>query len=145
MDADDYYGPNDNLRVDLSINANTWKPIFRQAIGNNLSLKVIRGQLLQPYPVRLAVNADEMAEIEITGGLGYVPITFAGLRNYRGYELWQEIGGKRQQVDQSILLNDFWQTDFDSATGEYRITYNISLDSPNDKPRVVRLIFKPAT
>ena len=125
MDADDYYGPNDNLRVDLSINANTWKPIFRQAIGNNLSLKVIRGQLLQPYPVRLAVNADEMAEIEITGGLGYVPITFAGLRNYRGYELWQEIGGKRQQVDQSILLNDFWQTDFDSATGEYRITYNI--------------------
>jgi len=159
MNADDYYGPNDNLRADLAANANTWKPVFRQAVGNNLRLQVRRGRLIQPYPVRLAVDADETAEIDITGGLGYVPITFAGLRNYSGYELWQDIGSKRQRVDQSVLGNevldslplriqnkkDFWQTDFDSLTGEYRITYNISLDSPDDKSRVVRLIFKPAT
>ena len=159
MDADDYYGPNTNLRSDLVVNANTWKPIFRQAVGNNLRLQVRRGQLRQPYPVRLAVDADETAEIEITGGMGYVPITFAGLRNYKGYELWQEIASKRPRVDQSALgyevldlpprrmqhQNDFGQTDFDAVTGEYRLTYNISLDSPDDKPRIVRLTFKPAT
>jgi len=36
MKAGDYYKPNENLRKSLQTTANTWKPVHRQAVGNDL-------------------------------------------------------------------------------------------------------------
>jgi hypothetical protein len=77
----------------------------------------------------------------VTGGLGYAPVTFTGLKGHAGYELWQSVDGQRAKVDQSVHGRDFWQTDYDPATRTYRQTYNVPLDSPGDQPRTVRFEF----
>ena len=141
MAADDYYGPNDNLRAALSKGGNTWRPIYREAIGNNLKLQPIRGRILHDYPIVVEVDEDQIAEFDVTGGIGYVPFTFVGLDNYRGYELLRDTDGRMARIDQSVHGNDYWQTDYDPVTRKWAITFNISLDSPNDQRRKVRFLF----
>jgi len=139
MSAADYYGPNEALRAALREGGNTWRPVFREAAGNHLQLKAIRGTIRRGYPIVVEVGRGERAELEVTGGVGYVPITFAGLRASRGYQLRQVVGDKSRVVDQSVHGNDFWQTDYDPAAGRWRITYNVCLDGPG---RTARFVFE---
>ncbi len=81
--ASDYYGPNVSLAAALSENGNTWSMIYREAIGNDLDVIVSKGTLEHTYPIR--IHAPDGAEFSVTGGLGYVPMTFNGLPNYRRY------------------------------------------------------------
>ncbi|HUS47203.1 MAG TPA: hypothetical protein VM098_03720 [Phycisphaerae bacterium] len=141
--ADDYYGPNDNLRASLKETGDSWKPVARQAAGNALDVKLASGTLQRAYPIQIKVDAGQSAVFEVTGGLGYVPLTFTGLTGYKGYALWMTVDGKETRVDQSVHGADFWQTDYDEDSKTWRQTYNVSLDSPRDRRRTVKFAFRP--
>ena len=133
--ADSYLGTNEALKKSLRTLADTWQAVYRLVKGNDLKLKVTEGRLQRNYPVEIAVGNTGAAELEVTGGLAYVPFTFTGVVSQKNpvvYELSAD--GTRKAVNQSDHGNDFWQTERDSSTGLYRITYNLNLDSPEDQP-----------
>jgi hypothetical protein len=135
--ASDYYGPNNSLRAALGQWENTWHMIHREATGNDRHVEVVTGTLRSRYPAVCILAAGDRVEFTITGGLGYVPITMAGLTSHRGFAL--HLDG--QQVDQSIHGNDFWQTDYDPATRTWEMTFNLPLGG--ERPHNVR--FGPAS
>ena len=148
MSADDYYGPNEPLRAALRTGGDTWKMALREAVGNHLNVQATRGQVVRRVaPVEVAVDERGGAAVAIRGGLGYVPLTFTGLKSYRGVELWRDDGDGRgaRLVDQSVHGRDFWQSRFDPASHTWSLTYNLPLDAPDTPPKVVRLDLRPGT
>ncbi len=144
LNAGDYYGPNENLRAHLAEHANTWCPVWRQARGNDLRVSAARGTLKQHYPVVVEVDNTGAADVEVLGGIGYVPFTFAGVRDPKHPALWEIRDGRKMVIDQSVHGRDFWQADYDPVGGAWAITYNISLDTPDDRPKTRRFIFQAA-
>lgn len=130
--ADDYYGPNRALSEALENGENTWKMIHREAVGNDLQVEIGRGTLLRQRPITIR-SKENRAEFTVTGGLGYVPVTIAGLTTYRDPVLEMNAAGVWKPVDQSVHGKDYWQTDFDSTMDTWEITYSVPLDSPGDK------------
>ena len=128
--ADDYYGPNETFRKHLEENPRSWKTVHRAAVGNNLEVNVAGGELKSRFPIIIETTKPEVT-IDIKGGLGYVPIRFDGLATADGYALYEVVDGEEKPLDQSRHGNDFWQTDYDTNTGTYWMTFNITLD---DKP-----------
>ena len=130
----DYYGPNANLIAALNASAgsyggaNTYGMINREAVGNNLSPTVSKGTLLNNYPVKIRVDGNNEAAFSVTGGVGYVPVMFTGVKYYRDYVLQCKVGGVWVNVDQSVYFKDFWQTDYNLQTGTWDVTYNVPLD-----------------
>ena len=125
--ADDYYGPNESFRNHLTENPNSWKTTYREAKGNDLTVMVSGGKTLRHYPVIVQVQKPEVT-VSIKGGVGAVPVSFEGLESNNGYRLYQVINGKRKPFDQSVHGHDFWQTDYDAATGTYKMSFNVPLD-----------------
>jgi hypothetical protein len=147
MSSDDYYGSNQALRNALREGGDTWKMAHREAVGNHLKVEATRGRVVRrAAPVEVAVAGLGGAEVAITGGLGYVPVTFSGLSSYRGFTLWRDDGDGRgpRLVDQSVHGRDFWQADFDPGSHTWSLTYNLPLDPPDGRPRTVRLDLRPA-
>jgi hypothetical protein len=142
MQAEDYYGPNEGLRAALRSGGNTWKPILREAAGHALHVEATRGRVLHAYPLAVAVDAQQAAEFTVTGGVGYVPITLRGLTRPGGYELLEWRDGKWTRVDQSVHGRDFWQTDVEADGATWSQTYNLPLDTPDDRPLPRRLRFQ---
>lgn len=130
--ADDYYGPNHNLRSALKRDQDTWKMIFREAVGNDLQIAVTSGSLVRRRPT-LILAQDNRAAFAMAGGLGYVPITISGLSDYRKPRLEIEEKAGWRTVDQSVHGNDFWQTDYNPETKSWEITYSVPMDTPEDK------------
>jgi hypothetical protein len=141
--ADDYYGPNENLRQALARDGDTWRMIHREAVGNDLNVVAHRGRLLHRYPLQIEVDADGGAEFTVTGGRGYVPVTLAGLARHDGCQLVEIRDGRPHPVDQSVHGNDFWQIDFDASTRRYSRTYTLPLDNPGDRPQARRFLLRP--
>jgi hypothetical protein len=143
MSADDYYGPNANLRAALAKDANTWRMIHREAAGNRLQARAIRGRLVCPWPLEVEADAGQ-AEVEITGGLAFVPLTFTGLDTHAGWQLWRQGEGDGQavRVRQDVHGNDYWQANFDAERACWTLTYNVPLDTPHDRPEKVRFLLK---
>ncbi|WP_298288800.1 LamG domain-containing protein, partial [Novosphingobium sp.] len=108
--AADYYGPNEAFRQQLIASPSSWKTIHREAAGNNLAVRATGGDVLQSYPIVVRANAT-VVEVEITGGVGYVPIRFEGLSSRTGYSLHEITSGREIPLDQSVHGNDFWQAD----------------------------------
>ncbi|GAB6166078.1 hypothetical protein JCM19992_20780 [Thermostilla marina] len=125
--ADDYYGPNETFRRHLAANPNSWKTTYREAIGNNLHVSVVGGQVAETYPIRIVVTDPEVT-VTVRGGVGAVPITFEGLASPYGYTLFERLGERIVEVDQSIHGNDFWQTMSAPSGKRYARTYNLPLD-----------------
>lgn len=112
--ANDYYGPNEALRVALAKDANTWRMIFREAKGNDRVIEMTKGKLVRIYPdVKVQVEKDEAA-LQVKGGIGYVPLTFTGLSSWRGSVL---------KVNGEIVPH--WQCDYDADTRTWSRTYNV--------------------
>jgi hypothetical protein len=132
MSAKDYYGPNEALRNALSKDVNTWRMIEREAIGNDRRIEMKHGKLQRTQPAITISTANDKAEFTLTGGIGYVPITFTGLTASRGFTLFID----DKPVNQTIHGNDFWQTDYDSVTHQWMHTFNLPL-SP-DQPHRIR-------
>jgi len=125
--ADDYYGPNEAFRKHLSENPSSWKTIYREAKGNDLKVEVSGGVVVESYPVIIQAQAPEV-KVQITGGVGMVPIRFEGLKTIENYHLYQIINGRPVQLDQSVHGNDYWQSNYDAASDTYRMTFNLPLD-----------------
>jgi hypothetical protein len=138
--AEDYYGPNQNLKKALTIQTNTWKMVYREAIGNNIEVEVSKGTLLNNYPIKIKAENGE-AHFAVSGGLGYVPLTITDIPDYKNPELFQKINRKWEKVNQEVHGNDFWQTEFDALSGTWDITYNINLDTPNDIRQTIEYRF----
>jgi hypothetical protein len=135
--AKDYYGPNNELREALIRDENTWRMIQREALGNDRVVKMETGTLecLQP-DIRIRTDCDT-ARLTLSGGLGFIPVTFTGLSSHRGYML--EIDGRA--LDQGVHGNDFWQTDYDPSTSRWSRTYNIPANG--GRPRLIQFLPLP--
>jgi len=79
------------------------------------------------YPIIIRTDSPEV-EVDITGGVGYVPIRFEGLKTADGYSVYEIVDGKEKKLDQSVHGNDYWQTDYDGRTGTCKMTFNLPLD-----------------
>jgi len=133
--ADEYYGPNANLRAALRQHENTWRMIHREAAGNDRRIDVVTGELRGSFPAVRIDAVDNRAEFAITGGLGYVPLTICGLRTHRAPRLHVRTpGGGWQIVDQSVHGHDFWQTDYIAESATWEVTFNVRCDTPGDRP-----------
>lgn len=128
--AEDYYGPNTQLLAALTETPDSWEMIYREAVGNDIQVNMIRGRLIESYPVR--IKACNGVEFEITGGLGYVPITFENLFGHDNCILEEYINQNWTAVDQSVHGNDFWQCNYDHVSNTWSRTYTVNLDSPGD-------------
>ena len=137
-----YYGPNIPLIAALERDANTWKMVHREAAGNNLDIRMREGRLVKNYPVEISVSGRQRAQFTVSGGLGFVPITFTGLKDYKNLKLNRILDAKITPEDQSVNGNDFWQTDYDTVSGTWSITYNINLDSAVKPQRPVTFLFR---
>ncbi len=132
--AEDYYGPNAAFRAALEKDQDTWRMIHREAADNALTAKAGVGRIASEWPLKVAVSGNR-AQFSVTGGLGYVPITFTGLSGYRDPVLEvREAGGPWRRVDQSLHGKDYWQADFDAEARTWELTYTIPLDTPGDAP-----------
>jgi hypothetical protein len=126
--AADYYGPNEPLRAALATMHDSWRLVYREAVGNARRVAVRKGRLIRLHPdVRVAAE-DGRVQFTITGGVGYVPITVTGLPKHRGGGF--TIDGT--PCDQDVHGNDFWQTDFDPETGTWSQTVTVPLSESAD-------------
>jgi len=119
-----YYGPNTAFRKALETEADTWRFVQREAAGNRLQVQLRQGKLDRNYPLMLSVDRKERAACAVAGGIGYVPVTFNGLNDYRQFELFVD----GHPLNQVVHGNDFWQTDYDEVHKQWRLTYNILRD-----------------
>ncbi|TWT79272.1 hypothetical protein CA13_06700 [Planctomycetes bacterium CA13] len=119
--ARNYYGPNEALRSALAQHENTWQMIHREAVNNDRKAEASIGKIQRTYPdVRIHTLNNE-AKLTLSGGLGYVPITFTDLSSPSHYEL--VVDG--HPLDQSVHGNDFWQTEYDATSKRWSQTYNL--------------------
>ncbi len=139
--AELYYGPNKLFQQALAKDVNTWRLVHREAKGNDLNIKIKEGALVNSYPIEIKVSEKQEALFTVTGGIGYVPLTFMGLNSRKGFKLYEVINGKPKVIDQSVNGNDFWQTDYDVVNNSWSMTYNILMESQNGKPSSKTLHF----
>jgi autotransporter-associated beta strand protein len=141
--AGDYYGPDTHLTNAVAAYGNTYNLVLREAVGNSLSVSVQAGTLLHIYPIEIAVTNDA-AQFSVTGGLGYVPVTFTGVSTYREPVVEERVGQTWVAVDPSLNGNDYWQTDYNSSTLRWEITYNLPLGSASYQT-IPELLAAPVT
>jgi len=133
VNAADYYGANRSLKKALEHNPNSWKMVMREAIGNHVQIKPLAGcTLISNFPIKIETQKT-VADFAVTGGVGYVPLTFTNVGTYRNPILYERINAKWIKIDQQFYGNDYWQAEFDPVSKSWEITYNINLDSPNDR------------
>ena len=124
-DADTYYGQSDYLTQTKEL-MGTASAAYQQVVGGAVTATAAVGEVTSFYPVRVqCAEGETAAEITLTGGLGYVPLVFEGLSSYKGYKLQVKENGAWQDVDQSVLGNDFWQAYRDPSTDKYQLAYNV--------------------
>lgn len=136
-DVTAYYGPNKHFQETFTRDADTWRLVEREASGNDLKVRAHRGTVINPYPLVVAVDDRQRAEITVRGGLGYVPVTFTGLSQPRGYRLFVD----DKPLDQSVHGNDFWQTDYIPGSECFQITFNVL--PTGKRPHTLRLTRTP--
>ena len=124
--TDDYYGPNEAFRRHVADNPASWKTTHREAIGNDLKVVAKGGQVLDRYPIVIRTEALPVT-VDIDGGVGFVPIRFSGLKSQE-VTLFEVKEGKELKLDQSAKGNDFWQVDYDDASGCYSVVYNLPME-----------------
>ena len=132
-----YYGPNEPFREALAASADTWRLVQREAAGNALRVQPRRGTVACLFPLVVGVDPNQCAQVEIQGGVGWLPVTFTGLAGHRDYELRVN----NRPFSQAIHGNDFWQTDYDASTRTWSHTFNL----PPTGDQSVQLAFCPVT
>lgn len=136
-----YYGPSEPFIKALEKDFNTWKMIYREAAGNDLIIQMTEGRLIRSYPIEISVSETQKTQFTVSGGIGYVPLSFTDLTDYQGYKLIEVNGDKHIPVDQHVHGNDFWQTEYDTTKKTWTITYNINLDSDEKSQKIRSFIF----
>jgi hypothetical protein len=143
MAADDYYGPNTKLKASLVTTANTWREVHRQAAGNDLQIKVQHGRLTHPYPPVIQADRRDRADFEITGGLGYLPVTISGLDHSDGWIL--TLRDTEQSPGARLETRSVGQAIYVPEAATWRVTFNVPMDTRNDRPVTRRLALHAST
>lgn len=126
----DYYGPSSVIAAIPAEDFNTYKAAYAYAKGGKYTVTAQIGTVEKNTPIYVRC-ADEQAagktaaQITVTGGMGYVPLTFTGVKHYSGYHLEKQTEDGWEKVDQSVYGNDYWQAWYDGNTGTYELTYNV--------------------
>jgi hypothetical protein len=131
--ADDYYGPNEDIKNHLEANPYSWMTVHRE-IADNAMVTTIHsgGEVKSHYSIIIASTNESFVKFTIEGGIGAVPIQFTGLitRNYGLYRFTEE---GEVALDQAVYSNDFWQTETQHVTMcnvcLYSLTFNVILDA----------------
>ena len=114
-DAAAYYGPDAKLRDMLARDADTWRPVHREAQGNALTTIAKRGEITKSYPLVVAVDEEQHAQVIVKGGLGHLPVTFAELKSPKGHR---------------VLVNGqpvtSWQTNWEAVTQRWQLVCNVA-------------------
>ncbi len=127
--AGDYYGPNQAMGQALKADGDSWRMVWREAVGNLPAVQALRGAVTRRAPLLVQCDAAGGAEIVMDGGLGFVPVTFRGARDYRHPVLEQQLAsGEWVPIDQAVHGNDFWQADFEVDSATWAVAYNVSRD-----------------
>jgi hypothetical protein len=113
-DAAAYYGPDAALREMLTRDADTWRPVHREAVGNRLKPQALHGTVQKSYPLRVAVAEDQTVHVKVPSGLGHLPITITGLTSPRSHRL--SANGKPLE---------HWQTDWNPTSQRWQISANV--------------------
>ena len=103
--------------------------MLQTGVGDDRRVQIKAGSLARLYPAICIHTINDTAELTLSGGLGYVPITFTGLSSPRGYVLLLD----HRPVNKAVHGNDFWQTDYDLMARRWSPTYNIPVRG--DTPR----------
>lgn len=131
---EDYYGDNPFL-LNLEDGVyDTAEMAYRYAQASKISVMVESGRLKQLNPPVMWAEPDG-CRFRLSGGVGYVPVTIAGLHDYRGWRLQKEENGCWKNVDQSVHGNDYWQCLYDGEFDSYELTYNIPCGLPGAEGR----------
>jgi len=128
QDASAYYGGDANLTTAMQNFGNTHQMTLREVIGNNLSVTVTHGTLEKSYPIQVRAE-NNSAQFSVTRGIGYVPMTFTGLTDYRKPLLEELVGANWVAVNQATAGKDFWQADYEPTSASWQITFNVKLDA----------------
>jgi len=130
--ATGYYGPNEALRTALAKDADTWRMMLREAVGNTVEATASLGHIERRRPLLLRAAAGR-AEFVLRGGLGYVPVTIAGLSAPTGrLETWD--GAAWRPVSEP------WQADQEAASRTWQLTCTLPADGRPEQ----RYRFTPA-
>jgi autotransporter-associated beta strand protein len=141
-EADTYYGGDANHSTALQSYGNTHQMVIREAIGNNLTVNVTEGTLEKSYPIQIA-TVNGTAQFDVTRGVGYVPMTFTGISDYRDPRLEELIGDDWVAVNQAVYGKDFWQAEYEPEGESWQITFNVKLDG--EYQNIVALRDAPVT
>lgn len=109
-----YYGPDASFREMLDRDADTWRPVHREARGNSLQPVARRGTIMNAHPLVVAVDQHQHAQVTVSGGLGHLPVTFTGLKSPQGHRLL--VNGQPWTT---------WQTDWNAAAQRWQIVCNV--------------------
>lgn len=127
-EAESYYGDNEVFKDFIKKEANTWQPMFREANMNTLKLDIRKGKLVRRTPLMIEAENDEIV-VDLSNGLGYVPLTISNISNYKNFKAIITRNGEFVNLrNQEKFGNDFWQTDYDSETRTWQVTYSIPMD-----------------
>ena len=115
--VDDYYGENEAFRAHLQENPASWKTVHREAVGNNLSVDVSGGEVIEEHPLVIR-GTESSIDLTITGGVGAIPIRFEGLKR-KTCKLYDGSG---------TLTDELYDLGYDTKTSTYSMTFNLLLD-----------------
>ena len=100
---------------------------------NRLQVEARVGRVRRVQPVEVEAAPGALAaELTLTGGRGYVPLTFLGLSRHDGWRLERRAGEAWVRVDQSVRGNDYWQARFVPEDATYALTFNVRNVEPTD-------------
>jgi len=140
-----YYGSSDYLLAMPATDFNTPAMAIKQARRNMLTVTPSIGTLNRTYPIEITAAAATgvVAQFSLNGGLGYTPVTFHGLPSYNSWALERKVGTTWARVDQSVIGNDYWQSYYSAAQGNYDLIFNVNNSGLNEYRLVQQAPPKP--
>jgi hypothetical protein len=126
-DKSRYYGSAPYLVAMQEEDYSTPEMMIELAGGNDVSVTATVGTVERALPVEVAaVPGIVSADLTISGGRGFTPVTFLGLNRADGWALEVETDTGWESIDQSVHGNDFWQTNYDPGTATWSVTYTLA-------------------
>lgn len=136
--ADDYYGENENVIRLLTKHPDSWEIVHREAVVNDLDVRVRRGRLMRSYPVEIEI-ADGEAEWSVGNAAGLTPVSLYGVDGAEGYMLYEKTETGLIEADPDGTFHQVYR---DETSGKMIFTYLPDLETPGDTPRTRSFVFR---
>ena len=122
-----YHGPDRAFAEAIETTADTWKPVHREARGNDLELSAEGAEVLDRYPVRLRRHPEAgSVRFRVSGGLGLVPVSIENLPGYTNPTLEHLREGRWVPVlPGPDAKQGGWQSRFDATTRTWAVDFNL--------------------